>query len=139
MRSVLLGVMLAFTLPAAAQDQAVKDLEGTYTVKEFERGGKPVPDEVKKGVSPVRIASGKLTLTAGGKSLTAVLKADPVKKPATIDLYPQGKEYEEGKKFLGLYQADGNELTLLFVEEGERPKEFKSEAKTATKLVLVKK
>lgn len=131
--------LLLLTLPAAAQDKAVKDLDGSYTVKAFERGGKPVPDEVKKGVTGVSLAGGKLTLVAGGKSLVATVKVNAAKTPAEIDLYPQGAEYEKNRKFLGVYEVKDGELTIVYVEDGERPKDLKGDAAGATKLVLVKK
>jgi uncharacterized protein (TIGR03067 family) len=117
----------------------VKELEGEYTVQAFTRGGKPVPDEAKKGVSSVAVVAGKLKLTAGGKELVAIVKADKTKKPAEIDLLPQGTDYEKGRRFLGLYQFEKGELTLVFAEDGERPKDLKGESANVTKLVLVKK
>ena len=132
-------VLLITASSLHAQDAAVKELEGEYTLKAFERGGKPVPDEAKKAVSPVVIVAGKLKFTAGGKELVANLKADKSKKPAEIDLYPQGTDYEKGRKFQGVYQLEKGELTLVFVEDGDRPKDLKGDAVNATKLVLVKK
>jgi len=139
-RSVSIALVLLLAGSSlVAQDAAVKELEGEYSLKSFERGGKPVPDEAKKGVSAVVIAGGKLKMTAGGKELVAVLKADKAKKPAEIDLFPQGIDYEKGRKFQGVYQFEKGELTLVFVEDGDRPKDLKGDGNTATKLVLVKK
>jgi uncharacterized protein (TIGR03067 family) len=131
------ALTLLFAVGAVAQDKAAA-LDGTYTVKEFDRAGKAVPDAVREKVSAVKIAGGKLTITAGGKELVAVLKPDPAKKPAEIDLLPQG-EADKGRKFPGLYKLEADQLTIVFVEDGERPKDFNPTAPSATKLVLVKK
>jgi uncharacterized protein (TIGR03067 family) len=139
MRAVVVLTALAVAAPVVAQDAAVKELDGGYTVKEFARAGKPVPDEVRKTVTAVTVAGGKLTVKVGGKELTAALKADPKKSPAELDLFPQGADYEKGKRFPGLYKVEKGELTIVFVEEGDRPKDFATETGTATRLVLVKK
>lgn len=136
---IVVGVIVLLCTQAAAQDKAVKELDGAYTVKAFERGGKAVPDDVKKGVSAVGIAGGKLTLVAGGKSLVATVKLNAAKTPAEIDLFPQGAEFEKGRRFLGVYQVKDGELTIVYVEDGERPKDLKGDSAGATKLVLVKK
>ena len=137
MTRALLALLLA-AAPLFAQDKAVKDLEGTYAVKEFERAGKAVPEATKDGITSVGISGGKLTVKAGGKEIVATLKADASKKPAELDLFPQGMDYEKGRRFLGLYKVDGDELTIVFVEDGERPKDFDPKAPSATKLVLKK-
>ena len=137
----LLASIAIFLLPLAAfaQDKAVAALEGTFEVKEFDRAGKPVADEIRKAITSVKIEKGKLTIQVDGKEIVAVLKADPAKKPAELDLLPQGKEFDKGKKFPGVYTFEKDVLTICYVEDGDRPKELKSEATTSTRLVLVKK
>lgn len=131
--------MLLGAQAAAAQEKVLKDLEGAYTVTVFERDGKAVPVEVKSGVTAVSIAEGKLTIATAGKRLVAMLKVDASKKPAEIDLFPQGPEFEKGRRFLGVFQVDKGELTIVYVEEGARPKDLKGEGKGTTKLVLTRK
>jgi uncharacterized protein (TIGR03067 family) len=132
-------VILPFCSLAFAEDAALKELDGDYTLKAFERGGKPVPDEVLKGVSSISITGGKLKLTASGQERIAVLKLNPAKKPAEVELFPQGAEYEKGRKFIGLYQFEKGELTLVYAENGDRPTDLKGESANVTKLVLSKK
>jgi uncharacterized protein (TIGR03067 family) len=133
-----LPVLLLLAAPLVAQDKAVTAMAGTYTVKEMAREGKAAPDDVRKGVSAVKIAGDKITFTQNGKELVAKLRADSTKKPAEIDLLPEGDQFDKGRAFKGIYELKGDTLTITFVEDGERPKDFATDAKTATKLVLEK-
>lgn len=131
--------LLLLAAPAFAQDKTVATLAGSYTVTEFHREGKPVPDDVRKAVSAVKIDGDKLTVTMGGKQVVAKLKADATKKVAEIDLYPQNEPFEKDRPFKGIFELKDKTLTITYVEDGERPKEFTTDAKTSTKLVLEKK
>ena len=137
MRHVLPLLLLA--APAVAQDKPLEKLAGNYTVTEFHREGKPVPDDVKKGVSAVRIDGDKLTVSMNGKSLVAKLKVDVSKKVAEIDLYPQTEPFEKDRPFKGIFELKDKTLTITYVEDGDRPKEFATDAKTSTKLGLERK
>jgi uncharacterized protein (TIGR03067 family) len=134
-----LPLLLLLAAPALADDKAVEALAGTYTVKEFAREGKAAPDDVKKGMGAVTVADGKITFTQNGKERVARLRADAARKPAEIELIPEGDEFDKGRAFKGIYELKGDTLTITFVEDGERPTDFATTAKTATKLVLVKK
>ena len=132
--------LLLLAAPLAADDKPLALLAGSYTVKELHREGKAAPDDVKRGYSGVKIAGDKLTVTMGGKEIVAVLKnLDAAKTPAEIDLFPQTESYNKDRPFKGIYEKKGDALTLTFVEDGDRPKDFGTDAKTATKLVLEKK
>lgn len=133
MRAVL-PVLLLFTSPLLAQD-----LAGSYAVKEMHREGKAVPDDVKKGVTGVKIAGDKLTITMNGKEVVAKVKTDDRKKPAEIELFPQNDPFEKERAFKGIFELKGTILTITYVEDGERPRDFATDAKTSTKLVLEKK
>jgi uncharacterized protein (TIGR03067 family) len=137
MRPLLPLLLLAY--PLVAQDKPLDKLAGSYTVTEFRREGKPVPDDVKKGVTAVKFDGDKFTVTMSGKTLTAKVKLDATRKPAEIDLYPQTEPFEKDRPFKGIYEMKDKTLTITYVEDGERPKEFTSEAKTSTKLVLERK
>lgn len=134
-----LPLLLLFAVPAVADEKAVATLAGTWTVKEMAREGKAAPDEVKKGMGAVKVAGDKITFTQNGKEVTARLRADAGKKPAEIDLLPEGDLFDKGRAFKGIYELKGDTLTITFVEDGERPKDFATDAKTSTKLVLEKK
>lgn len=124
---------------ACGQDRALVAIAGKYAVTEMARDGKPVPDAVRKGVSGVTVAGEKITITMNGKELVAKLRADVTTSPMQLDLYPEGDEFDPGRKFPGIYKSDGKTLTITFVEDGDRPTDFATQAKTATKLVLEKK
>jgi len=134
----LLAVVLLLVPMLQAQDSALKELAGAYVAKGFERSGKPVPDAVLESVTAVKIADGKLTMTIGKKEWSAKLRVDSSKKIAEIDLFPLTGDYDKDRKFPGLFKLEKESLTILYVEDGERPKDFTGGA-GSTKLVLVKK
>ena len=133
-----LPLLLLVAAPALADEKSVAALAGSYTVTEFAREGKAVPDEVRKGTS-VTIDGDKLTVSMGGKEIVAKVKADAARKPAEIDLYPLTGDYEKNRYFKGVYELKGTTLTITFVEDGDRPKALDSDAKSSTRLVLEKK
>ena len=131
--------LVLFAAPHVAQDKPLDKLAGSYVVTEFHREGKAVPDDVKKGVTAVKFDGDRFTVTMGGKTLTAKVKVDATKKLAEIDLFPQTEPFEKDRPFKGIYELKDKTLTITYVEDGERPKDFTSEAKTSTKLVLERK
>ena len=139
MRETLLLVMgLCVGSVAFGQAQALKDLTGAYTVKDFERDGTAVPEKVKDDITAFTIKDGKLSITMGKTELSATLKVDTGKTPAEMDLFPLNADFDKGRKFPGLFKWEKDTLTILYVEDGERPKDFTG-GKGSTKLVLVKK
>jgi uncharacterized protein (TIGR03067 family) len=133
-----LFTLLLLALPAAAQQPKPASLDGAYTVTEFAREGKAVPDDVKKSVSGVKVGDGKLIVTMGGKEFVSRLKVDAARKPIEIELYPVGEGMDKDRSFKGIAEVKDNTLTITFVEDGERPKAFDTDAKTSTRLVLEK-
>ena len=138
MRGILMLVILCAGSVAYGQAQALKDLTGAYTVKDFERDGTAVPDKVKESVTAFTIKDGKLSITMGKTELTATLKLDTSKTPAEMDLFPLNADFDKGRKFPGVFKWEKDTLTIHYVEDGERPKNFTG-SKGSTKLVLVKK
>ena len=139
MRGTLLLVMgLCVGSVAFGQAQALKDLTGAYTVKDFERDGTAVPEKVKDDITAFTIKDGKLSIKMGKTELSATLKVDNGKTPAEMDLFPLNADFDKGRKFPGLFKWEKDTLTILYVEDGERPKDFTG-GKGTTKLVLVKK
>src|SRR5437899_11614291 len=87
-----------------AQDdaaKAAKKLEGTYSVVEATRGGKPEPKAAD--VKAFVIKDGKITIEAKDKDMKAKFKLDPSKTPAEIDITPE--EGGKGETIPGLYQT----------------------------------
>jgi uncharacterized protein (TIGR03067 family) len=125
-RFVLIAAFAALSAGClAADEKALKDLEGTYAVASLNRGGTDLPAEAKD--ASVKFDGATMTVTVGERTYAAKVKVDPAKSPATIDISPaDGKE--KGKTFPGVYALSGGELTLAFAEEGPRPKEPKAGA-----------
>ena len=77
------------------------------------------------------IVAGVAGLVYGGFSYTkeehkAKLKVDATKTPHTIDILPTEGD-SKGKTFPGIYKLEKGEVTLVFTEKGDRPKDFKAE------------
>lgn len=123
----LTALALALVGTAAADEKAaLKELEGTYKIVSAEKGGKAAPKELTDTASVV-IKGDELTITFGADDKkTAKIKVGGDAKLATIDLSPTDGA-EKGKTFPGLYKLDKGELTLVFAEKADRPKEFKSD------------
>jgi uncharacterized protein (TIGR03067 family) len=130
------GLMVAmFAGVVIAQDKALKELEGTYKVTALEKGGKPAPKELTDSLK-VTIKGGEFMFKIGDDEKKAKIMVNSSKKPNTIDITPSDGP-EKGKTFPGIFKMDKGEVTLVFTEKGDRPKEFKSEGETM--LVKMKK
>jgi uncharacterized protein (TIGR03067 family) len=131
------GLMLAaFAGIVVADDKALKELEGTYTVTALQKGGKDAPKDLTDMLK-VSIKGDDFVLMVGSEEKKAKIKVDSSKTPHTIDITPSDGP-DKGKTFPGIYKADKGEVTIVFTEKGtERPKDLKSEGDTM--LVKMKK
>jgi uncharacterized protein (TIGR03067 family) len=138
MTAIILGVGLIGTAVAQDAAQALKQLQGTYTLKSGAKSGTQLSDEDVKAFDNAVIAGDTITITAKGKGEPAKLKVNPSKKPAEIDILPT-----RGKTRLipGIYKLNNGELTLVYArgKNAKRPKDFDAKEKGQIKLVLVKK
>jgi uncharacterized protein (TIGR03067 family) len=126
------GLMVAaFAGVVLADEKALKELEGKYTVTHMEKAGKAAEKEKAESVK-IAISGDELAIqiTRDGEKQEhkAKVKVDAAKTPRTIDISPTDGE-SKGKTFPGIYKIEKGEVTLVFTEEGDRPKEFKSEGK----------
>lgn len=128
-------MVVAFAGVILADEKALKELEGTYTVTALEKAGKPAPKEVTDAVK-ISIKGDAFVLSFGSEEKKAKIKVDGSKTPGTIDITPTDGP-EKDKTFPGIYKLEKGEVTLVFVEKGDRPKEFKSEGEAM--LVKMKK
>jgi uncharacterized protein (TIGR03067 family) len=120
------GLMIAaFAGVVFAQDKALKELEGTYKVTALEKGGKPAPKELADSLK-VTIKGEEFLIKVGDEEKKAKFKVDSTKTPNTIDITPS-EGPEKGKTFPGIFKIEKGEVTVVFTEKGDRPKEFKSE------------
>src|SRR5262249_17532944 len=93
-----------------------------------------VPDEEVKKVQLIFAADGKLTLKREDKGdLELTYKLDTTKDPKHITL--EG----DGKKMVGIYTLDGDELRVCLSEDPDnRPTEFATKAGTKTVFGILK-
>ncbi|HET6576445.1 MAG TPA: TIGR03067 domain-containing protein [Fimbriiglobus sp.] len=140
MRRLAAVLLVSLVGVTSAQDAAteLKTLEGAYQVKALARGGVDAPAEVKDAIKSVQIKGGKLIVTIADEVNTAKLTVDPGKKPAHIDLLADD-ESEKGKTFSGIYNLEKGELTIVYVEGKERPKDFDAKGEGIMRLVLTRK
>ena len=123
-RFALLSAFALLSDGILAADDKAKEPAGTYAVTAIHKGGKDVLGDAKGAT--VKFADGTMTVSIADRTYAAKVKFDAAKSPATLDISPSdGKE--QGKTFLGIYAVDGEELTVAFVEEGARPKDFKGD------------
>jgi uncharacterized protein (TIGR03067 family) len=119
--------LIALVGAAAGGDKAAAKLDGTWIATGGSSEGKEIPAEfIEKIMLTVVMKDGKYTVSvAGQEAETGTYKADPGKKPATLDVeISTGKN--EGKKQFGIYKLDDDKLTLVMSKAGsqDRPKTF---------------
>jgi len=111
----------------AAQSDLAR-LQGEWTMVSGEIQGEAMPDEIR--TTARRVAKeNETTVTVGGQLfMKAKFTLDPAKTPKTIDYEMTGGP-TEGKKQLGIYEFDGEQVRFCFGSPGkERPTEFKTGA-----------
>jgi uncharacterized protein (TIGR03067 family) len=75
-------------------------LEGTWTVKSFQQAGKPLPDDIVKGLKVV-IKGEQITTSNEGKKVDEVTyQVDPAKDPKIIEWRHDGKVIAKGTYLL---------------------------------------
>jgi uncharacterized protein (TIGR03067 family) len=101
-------------------------LKGDWVVVSLERDGKADASMV----GAIRTQSEQeYTLTPKtGAKVSGTKSINPTAKLKTFDMKPTSGKYKD-KTLLGIYQLDGDKLTMCFAEPGqERPTEFASKA-----------
>jgi len=110
-------------------EKTSKDLDGTYKTTSLQKGDKVAEKELTDALSFV-FKGEDLTVVIDKKDdrqeKKAKVKIDAAKTPPAIDITPSDG-LERGKTFPGIYKLDKGELTIVFAEKGERPKDFKPE------------
>jgi uncharacterized protein (TIGR03067 family) len=125
-----LAVLVSLASPLLADDKEVaKKLNGSYDLVSLTVGGK----KEERKVTVAIFKDGTVTMKEDGKGgESSTFTVDPAKKPAHIDIVPDG---DKDRKTLGIYELKetdkGTELTIAFVLGGDstRPKDFKGEGK----------
>jgi uncharacterized protein (TIGR03067 family) len=133
---VKLTLALAACLLAAPADDT-KDkkgpLEGTWVVVAATRDGKP-HDEIKE--DKLVIEGEMITIKTKNKDEKATFKVDAKKKPAELDLTPEGAP----GSLKAIYQVEGDTLKICAAHdpEGARPTTFESKEGSGLMLVELK-
>ena len=106
------------------QEEMAK-LEATYSCVSTEQGSeKGDPEQLKK--LKLVVKDKKWTVYINDKvSTSATFTIDPTKKPRTIDLTGT-MGGDKGKKYLGIYELNGNELKLCIGDPKNRPTKFEA-------------
>jgi uncharacterized protein (TIGR03067 family) len=124
-------LLTALATVAWADEKSLKELEGKYAVTHMEKVDK-VAEQAKVDSVKLTITGDELVFTIAGKEESkerkAKIKADSSVTPHTIDIMPTDGD-ARGKTFPGIYKIEKNVVTLVFTEEGDRPKDFKAEGK----------
>jgi uncharacterized protein (TIGR03067 family) len=127
------GLVPAFAKP---DEEARKELQGTWTAAKAVRDGEPAEDVVGHRLF---ITGNRFRIRSGdGKPLyEGAFRLDPSKKPATFDFEHTGGALK-GKVWKGIYALDGDTLTTCDngpdPEKG-RPSAF--EAKAGSGYILI--
>jgi uncharacterized protein (TIGR03067 family) len=120
----------------AAKDE-LKKFEGTWELVSAERDVVKAPADSLKGMKA--IAKGDmLTLTKDGNAfLELKITIDPTKKPKTIDA-TSTKGDDKGMMAVGIYELDGDTLTICLNRGKERPTEFTTKKDSGCTLYVYK-
>ena len=94
-----------------------------------------MPEEEVKEAKLIFAADGKFTAIVKGKKTEGPYKLNPAKKPKEITT-----TNDDGKTHLGIYELDGDTLTICMHQEdgADRPTEFATKADTKVVLVVLK-
>jgi uncharacterized protein (TIGR03067 family) len=127
------GLLLGADAPKTATDH--DKIQGEWKiVAETENGKESGPKRNEK--VRVRFTADKIIFAEGDEKQEGVYKLDPSKKPATIEVVPSGGP-NQGKKAHGLYQLDGDKLTICLTleEDKEPPTDFTAKADSGRSLL----
>src|SRR5262249_7224019 len=105
-------------------------LKGTWTPVSAERDGKKLTAEQLMDIKLVYDGAGRASVKKGDQLLfDGAIKIDPTKKPKTLDATQTSEGANKGKTFLGIYELDGDRLTVCSAEPAgkDRPTAFSSE------------
>ncbi len=115
----------AATPAAPAKENKQEDcaIQGVWSLVSAEKEGKALPFE--PGSVQVFITHSYLIWKEGAKDRGFTYALDPTKKPKQIDLTSL-VEGQNGTKFVGIYEVEGNVLKICEADGQERPADFAS-------------
>jgi uncharacterized protein (TIGR03067 family) len=134
------GIFLVLRRAAGSTNDAVRnELErhqGTWVAVSFEREGQKTDDAVVKNTR--RVVKGNRIVWKQGdaKFAETEFEIDPSKNPKAIDVLPSDGP-ARGKRVLGIYQINGDELTICMAgPDMERPQEFSAKENSGQTLMV---
>lgn len=136
---VVMGLLASGGLAQSGGDAAEADLQqmqGLWKVEKAVRAGQEAPDDVRSKMR-LKIEGNTFTILEEGNAREerADVNLDPKHNPRWIDIRPRREGADPSK---GIYQIDGDTLKLCWNREGDRPKQFVSEAGTDVRLFILK-
>jgi len=129
--TVLVSLALLFWSPAGAEEkEAAKadqaKFQGEWTMVSGIADGQPVPDAMLSTAKRTCKDDETTVMIGGQLILKAKFTLDPTQKPKAID-YEVTDGLTKGRKHLGIYEVDGENLKFCFASPGaERPADFAS-------------
>ena len=130
-------IAAALILVAADEDndksakEALKKLEGTWSMVSGEEEGKEIQEETIKSARLV-IKGTRHTVKVGDDTFVGTHAVDPSKKPKAIHSKDTSGRFKD-KTILGIYEIEGDELKVCFAPpDKERPTEFTTKSGTGT-------
>ncbi len=122
---------------AAAADEVMKKIEGTWKIREGKNKGEPLTEEELTG-NRVVVGENMIAVVDAKEAelYKAEFKIEVGKEPFTIDMIssmPQGGE----RKALGIFKLVDEGWVLCYGLTGERPKTFESTVETPTMLFVM--
>jgi uncharacterized protein (TIGR03067 family) len=133
--SAVLAVGLAAIIAAAqAGGGDAEKIQGTWIVVSLQDGGKQAPEKEIEGTRLI-VTKDKMTLSKpGGEEDSVGYTLDATKKPKWVDLTTK-----DGKKMLGIYELDGDNLKFCFNEkdDAKRADKFESAAGSPNDVLVI--
>ena len=108
-------------------------IQGVWSVESVVDDGLSMPPEFLDQVK-FHVTGDKIEIKIGELSIKADYTVDETKTPKTVDL-----KLDDGSSMIGIYEMQGEKFKFCMTDSksGSRPKEFKSEAGSQSKLVVL--
>jgi uncharacterized protein (TIGR03067 family) len=128
MNAVVLLSAVAFIAADDPKKDDAEALKGNWSAVSLKEGGRSAPEDLIKKFKASFDGKGYTNIVDGEVIEVGAYTIDTSKTPKTID-FDIKKGHAEGKKQLGIFQIDGNKLTLVVALPGapDRPKSMKPE------------
>jgi uncharacterized protein (TIGR03067 family) len=128
---------LVFSTSTLAADEEPKGIAGVWRPTEMHQSGVKLADVYLK-ITTLEFEGKKYHLTVGVKWADGTFKLDEKADPKTIDIKIE-KGDGKGETYLGVYEIDGDTLTICHALDGEnRPTKLQSTVENKAMLIVYK-